>query len=255
MKPLLLAVDGLNLIRRIFEARQVLSASDMPAAIEATAASLDRALQKHRPTHAVVVFEMSDKTWRHLLYPDYKAHRSATPILMREALPDYRAAFRERGVSSIEAESYEADDVIATLANAVAGSGGRVVILSTDKIYLQLVDSKIELFDHFNERAWKPGDVEEKYGVPVSSYIDYLALVGDSSNNIKGVPGVGPKTAEALIAQYGSLDAMLGADVETASASLKKVHRAAEEARRCHQLVTLKTDVALGHNLRELRLS
>ena len=116
---------------------------------------------------------------------------------------------------------------------------------------LQLVGEGVCVFDHFNEVGWDAGAVSEKFGVPVSRYIDYLSLVGDTSNNIKGVQGVGPKTAVKLLSDYPDLEAILGD--EEAGTAAQKVIAAAREARQARQLVTLKTDVELGLNLRSLR--
>lgn len=252
MKPLLLAVDGLNLIRRLFEARHAQAQTDMAATIESTTQSLQRALRRHQPSHAVVVFEQSERTWRHLLYPQYKAGRSETPRLMVEALPDYQTAFEAIGVACFAAEGYEADDVIATLATVISNNGGRVVILSTDKVYLQLVSDSVLVYDHFAEKAWHAEEVRERYEVDVVDYVDYLALVGDSSNNIKGVPGIGPKTAVQLLKDFGSLDVVL--DTDSLDKKVQKVQAARQDALRSRQLVTLKTDVELGINLRSLRV-
>lgn len=249
----LLAVDGLNLVRRIFEARQVQHAADMPAAIEATTASLQRALSRHEPTHAAVVLEYNRKTWRHLLFPEYKAGRSETPALLLDALRDYRIAFERIGVHPVEVAGFEADDIIASMARVVADNGGSVVVLSTDKVYLQLLSEQITVFDHFNEHAWDAGQVQENYGISVAQYIDYLALVGDTSNNIKGVPGVGPKTAVQLLSRYERLDDILAQ--QASGKAHEKVLDAQPEAVRSRQLVTLKTDVELGINLRSLRVS
>lgn len=247
-----LAVDGFNLIRRIFEARHAQNESDLAAVIQASSQSLGRALQRHKPTHAAVVLEHHDKTWRHLLYPAYKENRSATPELLLSGLPKFEDAFKALGVASCGVPSYEADDVIGTIARVVSDHKGDVVILSTDKVYLQLINPHIEVFDHFNEVHRDTGYVDSQYGITVDQYIDYLALVGDQSNNIKGVQGVGPKGAQSLLSTHKTLDNILA--TEDNSAAVKKVQQAAEDARRSKQLVTLKTDVELGLNLKTFRL-
>ena len=247
-----LAVDGFNLIRRIFEARHAETEADMAAVIQAASQSLGRALQTHKPTHAAVILEHHDKTWRHLLYPEYKANRSATPELLLTNLAGFREAFLALGVASCSVPSYEADDVIGTIAHVVSAHGGDVIILSTDKIYLQLIDDHILVFDHFNEVRRGAPYVMEHYGIPVSQYIDYLALVGDKSNNVKGVPGVGPKSALELLIHHKTLDKILAAEENSAAA--RKVHAAAHDATRSRQLLTLKTDVELGLNLKSFRL-
>ena len=257
-----LVIDGFNLIRRIYEARihkekhlgesSNVSGEDMKQVIEATKSSLARALKAHQPTHAAVVMEQHDKTWRHLLYPEYKANRSETPPMLMNKLPEFGAAFVALGVQSFGVESYEADDVVATLATVVANNNGEVVILSTDKIYLQLVNDRVIVYDHFANKRCDGAYIKEKYGIAQEQYIDYLALVGANSNNIKGVQGIGPKSATTMLAEHASLDRILAA--QPASTMLKKVSTRKSDALRSRQLVTLKTDVELGQNLKSFRL-
>ena len=257
-----LVIDGFNLIRRIYEARihkekpqsesSNVSAEEMKQVIEATKSSLARALKAHQPTHAAVVMEHHDKTWRHLLYPEYKANRSETPPMLLSKLPEFAAAFAELGVQSFGIDSYEADDVVATLATVVAANNGGVVILSTDKIYLQLVNDKVIVYDHFANKRCDRIYIKEKYGIVQEQYIDYLALVGANSNNIKGVQGIGPKSAVTMLSEHASLDHILSA--QPTSTMLKKVSAGSSNALRSRQLVTLKTDVELGQNLKSFRL-
>ncbi|MGV0035167.1 MAG: 5'-3' exonuclease H3TH domain-containing protein [Candidatus Azotimanducaceae bacterium WSBS_2022_MAG_OTU7] len=257
-----LAVDGFNLIRRIYEAlihkekhqpeSSEVSKEDMIQVIEAAKSSLARALKAHQPTHAAVAMEHHDQTWRHLLYPAYKANRSETPPMLLSNLPQIVAAFADLGVQSVGIDSYEADDVIATLATVVSVHQGEVVILSTDKIYLQLVNDKVIVYDHFANKRCDSNYLEERYDIGQNQYIDYLALVGDKSNNIKGVQGIGPKSAVVMLSEHDSLEQILSA--EPTSTMLKKVHASSADALRSKQLVTLKTDVELGQNLKSFRL-
>lgn len=239
----LLLVDGFNLIRRIYEARR--ETSDLDDIVKACGHSMGRALREHRPTHACVVLDSHDRTWRHLLYEEYKGNRKPTPAPLMDNLASFDAEFRALGVPSVKIQNYEADDVIATLAVGVANSGGDSVILSTDRMFLQLAGDRIRIFNHFDHVETTPADVRQRYGVGVEQLIDYWALAGDSSNNIKGVPGVGPKTAASLLSRYPDLESII--------ASEEKVSGYTDTVKRCKQLVTLKTDVALGINLRDLR--
>jgi protein Xni len=247
MKVLL--VDGFNLIRRIYEARPE---PDIDSVITASLQSLQRAMREHTPTHVVMVFENHDRTWRHLLYKDYKANRSPTPTALTEGMSKFEASFQEIGVNSFSLDSYEADDVIATFAYGIEAAENDAVILSTDKMYLQLLSSHIRIVNHFEHKDITETDVVERYGVKKQQLIDYWALVGDSSNNIKGVPGVGAKSALSLLARYDSLDEILSSS-ETDTMTLKVIQNMAL-AKRCKQLVTLKTDVELGTNLRRFRI-
>ena len=250
MNMKVLLIDAFNLIRRIFEAR---SDSDLESVVVASKHSSQRALREHEPTHVVMVFEKHDRTWRHLLYNDYKANRSPTPEVLLGGVDEFVAGFREIGINSFALDSYEADDVIATFASGVAKAGNQAIILSSDKMYLQLLSVHIKVANHFSHQFVEESDVAQRYGVGVGQLTDYWALVGDSSNNIKGVPGVGPKTAVNILGQYGSLDGILKEAGD--DKVLDKVRQNEQLAIRCKQLVTLKTDVELGTNLRSFRMT
>ena len=244
-----LLIDAFNVIRRIFEAR---GATDLPAVIDASTRSLQRAVKQHNPSHGVVVFDSHDKTWRHLLYSEYKAGRSPTPPLLLDNIPAFIEAFEQIGLSSLLLESYEADDVIATLAVGVADNGGEARILSTDKMFYQLLRPGIRIFNHFDDIELTIADVKERFGLEISQLTDYWALSGDNSNNIKGIPKIGKKTATNLIQQYGTLEEVLR--TEDIAGPVERVQKEGDLAQRCKQLVTLNTNVDLGINLKSFRL-
>lgn len=251
MSTFVLLVDAFNLIRRIFEARPEPSAH-MDEVVDASVRSLDRALRDHAPTHACVVFDSHDRTWRHLLYADYKANRKPTPKALLDSLDRFREGFGALGVRCLTLPSYEADDPIATMAAGIAENRGVAMILSTDRLFLQLLGGGVRVMNHFEGHEFTAAEVRDRYHVEVAQLIDYWAMAGDPGNNIKGVPKVGAKTAAALLGKYGSLDAILRAEDGDTSASLVCEH--SDLVRRCRQLVTLKTDVELGINLKSLRL-
>jgi len=246
-----LLVDGFNLVRRIYEAHPG-AESDIEAVSVSATRSLQRALQTHQPSHAVVVFERHDVTWRHLLYPEYKAGRKPTPTPLLEGLPLFERQFAELGVKNYSLENYEADDVTATLSAGIIRAGGEAIILSTDKSFLQLIGPGLRIFDHFKQVEYTGPDVVERYGVRISQLIDFWAMTGDASNNIKGVPRVGKKTAAELLRRYTSLEEILASDEDDKKVLL--VQAESILATRCKQLVTLKQDVELGINLRSFRL-
>lgn len=255
MSGRILLVDALNLIRRIFEARPD-SGENIGDVIEACARSLRRALKDHSPSHGAVVFDSTMTTWRHEFYADYKMGRKPTPAALIENMPEFVRRFEELGISTLLVDSFEADDVIATLAdgvaNSTAGDGLEVVILSTDKSFLQLLKPGLRVYHHFDQRELDEQSVLDKYNVNIDQLTAYWALAGDASNNIKGVPKIGAKTAANLIAQYGSLEAILGD--EAANSSALRVQQHGDLVQQCKQLVTLKTDVRVGINLKLLRL-
>ena len=246
-----LLIDAFNLIRRIYEARPDSEAID--DLVTACAASVRRALQQHVPSHACVVFDSHDKTWRHLLYPDYKQNRKPTPSVLLENLPAFRSAFLDAGVKSLKLDNYEADDLIATLAHGTAANEGRVEILSTDKLFAQLLSPHVHLFNHFEGREITISQTETRYGVTISQLTDFWAMAGDAGNNVKGVPKIGSKTSARLLARYDSLEEILRSEDDNPSAD--RVRKHGDLAQRCKQLVTLKTDVELGINLKSLRFS
>ncbi|HEX9698691.1 MAG TPA: 5'-3' exonuclease H3TH domain-containing protein [Acidobacteriota bacterium] len=208
----LLLVDALNLVRRVYAAQP---GDDGPVKAEGAKVScvqsLQRALNECRPSHAIIVFEGREPGWRHLLFRDYKRGHAPMPEALREALPAYRDAFAAAGVTSFELPRVEADDVVGTLAVKIAGAGGQAVILSTDKIFLQLLSDRIVVRDHFKQHDLGRAYVVERFGVGPEQLVDLLALAGDSTNNIPGVPGIGVKTAAKLIAEHGTLEAILAA--------------------------------------------
>lgn len=244
-----LLVDGFNLVRRIYEARP--ASADPSETVTAIKQSVQRALKQHDPTHAVVVFEEHDKTWRHLLYPEYKANRSPTPADLLAMLDDIRTGIESLGVATLSISNYEADDVIATLVSGISGHGS-ATILSTDKAYLQLLGEGVQVYNHFDNVAVPVDEAQARFQVRINQLVDFWALAGDRGNNVKGVPGIGEKSAVVLLQQFGTLEAVLAASSD--DKLVKKAQAAAELATRCRQLVTLKRDVDLGVNLKDFRL-
>ena len=249
MKVLL--VDGFNLVRRLYEARPHDDAPVDEELISNAAHSLRRALHTHQPSHACCVFDSHATTWRHRLYPAYKANRKPTPPALLAAIPRFDEAFLGVGVRSVCVEGYESDDVIATMALAISRADGQVIILSTDKNFLQLLDDHISVFDHFHDLACTRAWVLEKYGVRHDQLVDYWALTGDATTNIKGVAKIGPKTAQELISSFGSLDALLTNPPPGKNGERLRECRADAELSR--ELVRLKTDVEVGTNLKQMR--
>lgn len=246
-----LLIDGFNLIRRIYEARPHDDDVVETEVITSAAHSMTRALREHRPSHACCIFDSHEPTWRHALFPEYKANRKPTPPPLLEAIPKFEKAFQELGVTSIDIPHYEADDVIATLAKGVGNKGGNVTILSTDKNFLPLLNEHVKVHDHFKEIEYTQEWVIEKYGIRYDQLVDYWALTGDSTNNIKGVPKIGPKTAQKLIASYSSLDTLLANPPGDSTGNRLKEHK--QDAEDARELAQLKTDIKLGVNLNQLR--
>jgi len=161
------------------------------------------------PTHLAVIFDHSEKTFRNALYAEYKAHRPPAPEDLVPQFPLVREATRAFGVPCLELAGYEADDLIAAYACAVRDQGGEVVIVSSDKDLMQLVGERVSMFDPMKTLRIGPEQVFEKFGVPPERVVDVQALCGDSVDNVPGAPGIGIKTAAALITEYGDLDTVL----------------------------------------------
>ena len=198
------------------------------------------------PTHFAVIFDYSSKTFRKELYPDYKANRSAPP---EELIPQFgliREATRAFNLPCLETEGFEADDLIATYARKAEAIGADVTIISSDKDLMQLVTPTVHMYDSMKDKQIGIPDVIEKWGVPPEKMIDLQSLTGDSTDNVPGVPGIGPKTAAQLLEEFGDLDTLLARAGE-----IKQVKRReniianADLVRLSRELVTLKTDVPL----------
>jgi DNA polymerase I len=210
------------------------------------------------PTHMAVVLDKSSQTFRNELYDQYKAHRPPPPEDLVPQFPMIRDATRAFSIPCIEEEGLEADDIIACYAQAAMAEGWQVTIVSGDKDLMQLIeDGSLDMLDTMNNRRLGEAYVQEKFGVGPKLLGDVLALMGDSVDNVPGVPGVGPKTASKLIGEHGSLEAVLAAAAtpEFKKGKLKdNLVEHADAARLSRVLVTLKCDAGLPQPLEELAL-
>jgi DNA polymerase-1 len=208
------------------------------------------------PTHMAVVLDKSSKTFRNDLYDQYKAHRPPPPEDLVPQFPMIRDATRAFSLPCIETEGLEADDIIACYTNAALAQGWQVTIVSSDKDLMQLMtDPSVDMLDTMNNRTLGPDYVVEKFGVGPERLGDVLALMGDSVDNVPGVPGVGPKTAAKLIAEHGDLEAVLAAAPDMKKGKLRdNLIEHADNARLSKVLVTLKCDAPLPQPLDELAL-
>src|SRR3954470_8404570 len=208
------------------------------------------------PTHLAVIFDKGSHTFRNDMYDRYKAHRPPPPPDLVPQFPLIRDATRAFSLPCIEEEGLEADDIIACYSRAALDSGWKVTIVSSDKDLMQLVeDGRLDLYDTMNDRRIGRDYVIEKFGVPPEQLGEVLALMGDSVDNIPGVPGVGPKTAALLIQQYGSVEGVLAAVEEIKKPKLKQnLIEHAGNARLSRELVRLVCDAPLPEPLEDLAL-
>ena len=251
-----LLVDGLNLVRRIHAA--VPGDPDTPehaeGVLRSCTRSLQRALSRLSPTHALCAFDAPGASWRHALKPDYKAKRPPMPEDLSRMMPLIQDAFGEHAVHCVRVEGFEADDVLATIAVKIAAHHGECEILSTDKSMLSLLRPGIRVRNHFEDRDLDEAYVRQRFGVAPRQLPGYLALVGDSASNIPGVRSVGAKTAAALIAEHDDLEAVLQAAQEMPGRIGRMLREGAGDARLSMRLVSLDTAVKVGINLNECRI-
>lgn len=254
MTPNVLLIDGLNVLRRIYEAQP----QDAPEREAHSAAGargvIRRARQAVAPSHALCVFDGVPPTWRHALYPAYKAGRPPTPEAVRRAAAELADLLREDGLPSYTLEHTEADDVIATVARALAGRDIPVTLLSTDSGYSQLLGPRVRQLDPvhmtFRDAAW----CRQRFGVDPPRFADYLALAGSASDHLPGAPGVGPKRAATLLGAHGDLEAVLEAAPRLGGRLGEALAAERERLLLYRRLATLRDDLALDLNLRALRL-
>jgi DNA polymerase I len=208
------------------------------------------------PTHMAVIFDASSKTFRNQMYDQYKAQRPPPPADLVPQFPMIRDATRAFSLPCIEEEGLEADDIIACYAKAALAAGWQVTIVSTDKDLMQLIEpDRLDMLDTMNNRRLSVEHVQEKFGVRPEQLGDVLALMGDSVDNVPGVPGVGPKTASELINTYGDLEGVLAAAPEIKKPKLRQsLIDHADSARLSRELVRLVCDRPLPQPLEELAL-
>ncbi|WP_127478700.1 DNA polymerase I [Sulfurivermis fontis] len=253
-KPLVL-VDGSSYLYRAFHALPALTNSrgEPTGAVYGVVNMLRRLLGDYDPEHVAVVFDAKGKTFRDDLYAEYKAHRPPMPAELASQIAPLHAIVRAMGLPLLVVEGVEADDVIGTLARQAEAAGLPVLISTGDKDMAQLVDEHITLVNTMTDTVMDPAGVVEKFGVPPERIVDYLALIGDTSDNVPGVPKVGPKTAVKWLQEYGSLDAIIA----HADAIKGKIGDNLRESLGflplSRQLVTIKCDVPLAQGPLELR--
>jgi len=206
-----------------------------------------------KPTHLAVVFDKSEKTFRNEMYPEYKAHRPEAPDDLIPQFPLIRAAVRAFQIPCLEQAGYEADDLIATYARLACKANATTTIVSSDKDLMQLVGNGVIMYDTMKDRRIGPEEVIEKFGVGPEKVIEAQALIGDSTDNVPGVPGIGPKTAAELIDQYGDLETLLAHAHEIKQTKRREnLILFAEQARLSKRLVTLDQKVPLDVPIHEL---
>ncbi len=250
-----LLVDGFNLAYRCFFAIPELTRSDgFPTnALHGWLKSLWRLADQERPDATLVFFDLGGAQDRLVLHPGYKANRADMPEPLVKQIPVIKELTRAMGLVGVERDGVESDDLLASEAVTLAGGGHEVLIVSSDKDFAQIVGERIQIMlppptanPKLGWRRMDAAGVLEKFGVPPSQIADYLALVGDTSDNIPGVAGVGPKTAAKWLGAYGSLEGILAHAAELEPERFRAAVAAdAERLRRNRTITTLNLKLAL----------
>jgi protein Xni len=247
---LLLLVDGLNVFRRVYEANPAPeSLEKAQGAMRSSYASLKRALREHRPTHVMLAMDVQGPTWRHALYPEYKAGRTPMPDVLRAELETFLPRLRGEGWHIQAQPGVEADDVIGSAAFEACSLGVPTVVLSTDKDLASLLQCGAQIRNHFDE-SWRDlAWCEKKFGVGPELILDWLALTGDPVDGIPGVPGVGTKTASKLLLEYGNLSGVLSAASGIKGKLGERLREHTGLARLSRELTELRLDLFMGGGL------
>ncbi|WP_395789045.1 DNA polymerase I [Aquimonas sp.] len=251
----LILIDGSSYLYRAFHALPPLSnAAGEPTGALFGVVNMLRSTLKEAPDYAAFVMDASGPTFRDELYPDYKAHREAMPDDLRAQIEPMMAIVEALGFPILRVPGVEADDVIGTLAIRAAAEGIEVKVSTSDKDFAQLVRPGLSLVNTMSGSTLDDAGVVEKFGVRADQIIDYLALMGDSVDNIPGVEKCGPKTAAKWLAEYGSLDGVIAAADKIGGKVGENLRAALPRLPLNRQLTTIVTDVALDRGPRELQL-
>ncbi|MDX2368593.1 MAG: flap endonuclease Xni [Colwellia sp.] len=269
MSAHLVLIDALNLIRRIYAVQErpfiqnKIQLNDELAiktqkqvlfnTQNACTNALEKILKHQQASHALAVFDSQQPCWRYKLYDGYKKGRKKMSSHLANELPTIQDAFLQLGVDSLVSEEDEADDLIATLATKMALHGKNVTIVSTDKGFLSLLSPSIHIYDYFNRRYLDEQHVKDKFDIKPTQLIDLWTLTGDNTNKIPGVAGIGQITAASLLNQYGSLNAILKSN-EIKPTIKEKLNNSTQQIALSRKLLTLKQNIPLGFNLKDIRL-
>jgi len=256
-KPLLALVDGSNYLYRAYYAIPALTNSKgFPTnAIYGFTSMLMKLLRDLTPDYVVVTFDLKGPTTRHGEYEDYKATRKPMPDDLIPQVPFIKDVIRGFSICLLEKQGIEADDLIGTLAARACDRGWRTALISGDKDLMQLVNDCVTMIDTMKDKTYDRAAVKEKFGVGPDKVVEILGLMGDTSDNIPGVPGIGPKTARRLIEEYGSVEAVIENAERLHNVKLRESFRKhAEQARLSRQLALIRTNIDIDFDLQDAAL-
>jgi DNA polymerase I len=250
-------VDGTNnLYRAFFAIRGLTNSKGLPTnAIYGFTGMLRKLMREHAPRYLGVAFDLAEPTFRHQAFADYKANRPESPKDLVVQIPYVRQVCRVLGVPDFDRPGFEADDLIGTLAHKASEAGYEVVIVATDKDLLQLVGDHVRVYNPVSEEFLDSAGVERLFGVRPDQVRDVLALCGDASDNIPGVPGIGEKGAKDLIRRFGDLETILRSTAAIEKKSYREgLQSHADRARMSRDLATVRLDVPIVFDPPALRL-
>ena len=224
-------------------------------AIRGTLNALLKLMRRYHPTHMAVCFDTKSPTFRHAMSEEYKANRPKMDIELAEQIPYIHRLVTALGIPLLRIEGAEADDIIGTLAYRAVAEGHHVVISTGDKDMMQLINDCVILEDSFTGKMTDSAGVVEKFGINPEQMIDFLTLMGDSSDGIKGVPGIGKKTAKDLLNEYGNIDNMLKNVANIKGRAGKNLLEYANDIPMNAQLATIVTDLEVGQDWQDLKIN
>lgn len=252
--PLVALVDGNNYVYRAFYAiPQLTNSKGFPTnAIYGFTNMLLKLLRDLQPDYIVVTFDLKGTTLRHEEFADYKATRKPMPAELIPQIPFIKDVVRGLSVSVLEKQGIEADDIIGTLAARAGTMGWKTVLVSGDKDLMQLIDENVTMIDTMKDKTYDVAAVKERFGVEPDKVTEILGLMGDASDNIPGVPGIGPKTAQRLIEEYGSVEEVIRNTENLRNVKLRESFRLhAAQARLSRQLALIRRDIDLDFDLND----
>ena len=255
-KPSLILVDGSNYVFRAFYAiRDLTNSKGFPTnAIYGFTTMLMKLRRDFNSRYLAVVFDLKGPTFRHESYKDYKANRKAIPEALIPQFSCIKDVIRAFSIPILEQQGIEADDIIGTLARRYAGEGMKVIIVSGDKDMMQLVTDDVAMVDTMKDKTYNAAAVKERFGVGPEQVVEILGLMGDASDNIPGVPGIGPKAALALVEEYGTVEEVINNIDKIKSIRMKQLlTEFADQAKLSRRLAEIKTDVEIAFDLEMAR--
>jgi len=256
-KETLYLLDGSSYIyRAYFAIRHLSSPKGFPTnALYGFTQMLLKVMKDRAPAHVAVIFDAGKATFRHELFPSYKATRSAMPDDLVPQIEPIKQMVRAFNIPALELAGFEADDIIGTIAKKCEQSRMACVVVTGDKDLMQIVSQDVTLLDTMKEKSFGIEEVREKFGVGPERVVDVLALWGDSSDNIPGVPGIGEVTAKKLLQEFGSLDELLARASEVKGKTGERLVEFAEQARLCRTLATIDCRVPIEYSIEDFAVS